>query len=648
MKNSQYIVNLLVVVVLLCVPLGPAVFGQDRDQDAQAAAFVPDSSMERAAVPDLYKWDLTKLFSGDSAWEEAIARLEGTQGKLGDFEGRLSDGAALDNCLTLYFELHSLANRITLYANLNLNTDVVSARNQARNDRALKVMAALMGRARFIRNEVMDLDDAALKAAYESAPGLARYKSYIEGFRRRRGIVLSDEGERILALAGDNLFAEIDLNEIPAAPEKAFSGLMADIVFPEIEDEKSKKVQLSLANYGRYRGSADRAVRRGAVGAFFATLKQNQHALAASLAGQVEFSSFLARARGFDSARHAYMDKDNIDVAVYDNLVDTINDNLAPLHKYMRLRKETMGVDELRLFDLYVPMVPGVEKEIPFGEARDLILAALKPLGRDYLGLLEGGLDPANGWLDLYPCKSKESGAFSASTYGVAPFVKMNYFNTLGDASTLAHEYGHALHSYLSMKNQPPASFRYVSFIAEVASTFNETLLSDYMIANASSREEKLYLLNERAESIRTTIYRQTLFAEFEKEIHALHESGTSLTAALLNKTYRGLVERYYGAAYTIGPDDDIEWAYIPHFYWKFYVYNYATGLSTGISLAKGVSTGGAEALKRYLELLGSGSSMPPVALLARAGADLARPDVIRDAARLLHETLDEMESLMR
>jgi len=647
MKNIQCIVALAASLLLVCALATPAALGQDRPT-APIVPFVPDAAMERADVPDLFKWDLTKLFADDGAWQKAIDRLEAAQGALGQFEGRLADGAALRDCLKLYFDLHSLANRITLYANLNLNTDVVSARNQSRNDRALKVMASLMEKARFIRNEVMDLDDALLAAAYESAPSLAPYKSYIDGFRRRRGLVLSEEGERILALAGDNLFAEIDLNEIPAAPEKAFGGLMADIVFPEIDDEDSKKVQLSLSNYGRYRGSSDRAVRRGAVSAFFATLKQNQHALAATLGGQVEFSSFLARARGFDSARHAYMDKDNIDVAVYDNLVDTINENLAPLHKYMALRKKTMGVDELRLFDLYVPMVAGVEKEIPFNEARSLIVAALKPLGTDYLELLENGLDPASGWLDLYPCKNKESGAFSASTYGVAPFVKMNYFNSLGDASTLAHEYGHALHSYLSMKNQPPASFRYVSFIAEVASTFNETLLSDYLIANAASREEKLYLLNERAESIRTTIYRQTLFAEFEKEIHALHESGTSLTAAVLNETYRSLVERYYGPAYTIGPDDDIEWAYIPHFYWKFYVYNYATGLSTGISLAKGVSTGGPEALERYLELLGAGSSLPPVALLARAGADLTKPDVIRDAARLLDETLDEMESLMR
>ncbi len=648
MKNFQGFATLIVFPVLLIVVSVPVALGQAHERGARTATFVPDSAMERSAVPDLYKWDLTKLFADDSAWKKAIGRLGGMQNGLAEFEERLSDGSALKTCLDLYFELHTLANRITLYANLHLNTDLVSSEKQARNDRALRAMASLMEKARFIRSEVMELDEAALKAAYDAEPGLARFKSYIDSFRRRRGILLSDEAERILALAGDNLFAEIDLNEIPAAPERAFSGLMSDIVFPEIDDEGGEPVRLSLSNYGRYRGSADRSVRRRAVESFFATLKQNQHALGATLAGQVEFNSFLARARGYDGARSAYLGKDNIDPAVYDNLVDTINRNLAPLHKYMRLRKKVMGVDELRLFDLYVPMVPGVEKEIPFDEARELITAALKPLGGDYLELLATGLDPANGWIDLYPCKGKESGAFSASTYGVAPFVKMNYFNTLDDASTLAHEYGHALHSYLSMKNQPPPSSRYVSFIAEVASTFNETLLSDHLIANATSRDEKLYLLNQRAESIRTTIYRQTLFAEFENEIHALHESGTSLTAALLNETYRGLVERYYGEAYTIGPDDDIEWSYIPHFYWKFYVFTYATGLSTGISLAKTVSTGGEEARNRYLELLGSGNSLPPVELLARAGADLTRPDVIRDAARLLDETLDEMETLLR
>jgi len=630
-----------------CLVALPGCESVPQAQDSAQRGFVPDAAMDRSKIPDVYKWNLDPLFAGAEAWEEGIGRIQRGQKKLASFEGRLAEPEVLLGCLKTYFDLHVLANRVTLYANLKNTENVVDAAGQARLDRGLQVMDGLMEAARFIRSEVMGLDDGVLAAAYAQAPGLSEYKPYIEDFRRRRAILLSGEGERILALAGDNLFAEIDLNEIPSHAEKAFIGLMSDVVFPEIEDADGKMVRLTNSNYGKYRGSADREIRRRAVEAFFATLKQNRHALAAAFAGQVAFNSFLARARGYGSAREAYLDKDDIDLAVYDNLVDTINANLKPLHRYMALRKRIMGVAELRLHDLYVPMVAGVERTVPFEEARSVILAALEPLGAEYLGAIGEGLDPASGWIDLYPCANKESSAFSASTYGIRPYVKMNYFETLNDAFTLAHEYGHAIHSHLSMANQPPASFHYVSFIAEVASTFNEMLMSRYLIARTTDRKEKLHLLNERAEKIRTTIYRQTLFAEFEKTVHELYESGVSLTADVLNETYIGLIRRYYGDAFTVGPDDDVEWAYIPHFYWKFYVFTYATGLSAGISLAQGVAEGDDGARDRYLAMLKGGCSLPPIELLRRGGADLTRPDAIEAAVRLLDRTLDEMEELL-
>ncbi len=603
--------------------------------------------MDRSQIPDRFKWDLDHLFPDDEAWEKAAARVAAEANDLEYFRGKLNDPDQLFRCLSLYFGLHGTANRVSLYANLEHTLDTLSPGTQAALDKGVAVMDGLMESARFIREELMNLDEGTLSGAYAKIPGLAAYKPYIEDLRRRRGIILSPEGERILALAGDNLFAEIDLNEIPSHAEKAFSGMMADLEFPEIEDEEGDMIQLSLSNYGRYRGSSERGVRRAAVDAFFGTLKANRHVLAATLAGQVAFNSFLARARGYDSAIEAYLGKDNIDTAVYENLVDTINDNLKPLHRYMALRKKIMQVDELRLFDLYVPMVAGSEREISFEEARNLILRAMAPLGPEYLAVLATGLDPDNGWIDLYPCKNKESGAFSASTYGRHPFVMMNYLDTLDDASTLAHEFGHALHSHFSMQSQLPACSRYVSFIAEIASTFNETLLARYLADNAKDTGEKLYILNQLAETIRTTIYRQTLFAEFEKTIHEKHEAGESLTADCLSKTYIGLIRRYYGDDYTIGPDDAIEWAYIPHFYWKFYVFTYATGLSAGISLATGVLEEGAPARERYFEMLKGGCSLPPVELLRRAGADMTRSDVIRDAAALLDATLDEMETLL-
>lgn len=609
--------------------------------------FVPDGNMERSEIPDLYKWSLDAIFTSDAEWEKAVVEVLAGCDALKSYEGKLEDPVSLSRALETYFGLHTLANRVTLYANLIHDSNMVAPENQTRLDKGLQTMDSLMNAAAFLRKDIMLMDDEVIQKAYAEVPELSKCKPYIEGLRRRRGILLSDEGERILALAGDNLFAEIDLNEIPAAPEKAFKGIMSDIPWPEITDEDGKKVQLSLSSYGKYRGSSKREVRAEAVEAFFKTLKQYQHALAASLAGQAEFSSFLARSRGYSSAMEAYLDKDNLSPAVVVNLVDAINANLRPLHKYMELRKKVMGVDSLRLYDLYVPMVEGVEKEINYDEAREMILTSLAPLGPEYTSVLVEGMELANGWVDLFPCKNKDSGAFSASVYGVHPYVKMNYFNTLDDASTLAHEFGHALHTYFSMKTQPPASSKYVSFIAEVASTFNETLLAKHLIANAKDKAEKLYLLNQLAESIRTTIYRQTLFAEFEMRIHNLHESGTTLTADLMCETYANLIKRYYGDAYTMGENDDIEWAYIPHFYWKFYVFTYATGLSTGISLAQTVLDEGEPARLRYMEMLKSGCAHPPLEILKNAGADLTKPDVIKAAADLLDATLDEMAALM-
>ncbi|MFW5739657.1 MAG: M3 family oligoendopeptidase, partial [Myxococcota bacterium] len=386
---------------------------------------------------------------------------------------------------------------------------------------------------------------------------------------------------------------------------------------------------------------------RQAVESLFSTLRKFEHGLAGTLSGQIRYNVFLARARGYDTALDAYLHKDDIDPAVYRNLVATVNANLSPLHRYMRLRKQIMGVEELYIYDLYTPMVESVKMEVPYDQAVEILPKALAPLGQDYLAVLKEGLDPANGWIDVYPHKDKDSGAFSASVYGVHPYVKMNYFNEVGDLSTLAHEYGHALHSHLSMKNQPYVSASYAAFNAEIASTLNEKLLSDYLVANAKTDAEKLYLLNELVETIRTTIYRQTLFAEFELAVHTAAEKGTPLTAEFFNDTYGKLVRTYYGEHFTVGENDVLEWGYIPHFYFKYYVFTYATGLSAGIALAERVQTGGPEARGAYLGMLEGGSSKPPLELLRDAGVDLTKPHAIESAAKLLDATLAQMEQLL-
>jgi len=402
-----------------------------------------------------------------------------------------------------------------------------------------------------------------------------------------------------------------------------------------------------LANYPRYRASEDRDVRRGAVAALFTTLHQYRHALAATLAGQFELDVDYARARGYDTALEAYLDKDDISTEDFDNLVSTINTNLPLLHRYVELRKKALGLDEIHLYDLYIPIVEGVAVEIPFAEARSTIRAALEPLGSEYGAALTHGIDPANGWMDLYPHRDKASRAFSASAYGPHPYVFMNYQDSLRDMSTLAHEFGHALHSDLAMKAQPYAGFRYPAFLAEVASTCNQSLLSDFLVSKATDPAEKAYLLVDRLETIRTTIFRQTMFAEFEQRVHGYVEAGTPVTATLLEETYRDLVQRYYGPGYTLDENDGMEWAYIPHFYYKYYVYSYATGLTSGIAVADRVKTLGEPAAKAFLAMLAGGASAPPLELLAGAGVDLTKPEALDAAMRTFEETLGEVEKLL-
>jgi oligoendopeptidase F len=626
----------------ITIPVAAAANGQ-----ADLPVVTPDANASRAAIPDVYTWNLRPLFASDEAWDAARLKLLAEIPGLARFEGKLADPAALNACLELYFGLHLEANSVTLYANLRQSTALTDETANAMVQRSLSAMDELMIAAAFIRREILTLPAESLAAAYAAEPALVEYRPYLDNLRRRAGRLLSPDAERALALVGDNLWAEIDLNEIPSAVEDVYGALLSDIPWPEITDGRGEKVQLTLSNYSRYRASANRDVRRGAVEALFGTLRQYQHALAATLAGQFELDVAYARARGYDTALEAYLDKDDIAVAVYDNLVATINANLPLLHRYVELRKKALGLEDIHIYDLYIPMTAGVAIEVPFTDARSMILAALQPLGPDYAAVLAEGLDPANGWMDLYPHKDKRSGAFSSSVYGPHPYVFMNYQDSLDDMSTLAHEFGHALHSDLAVKAQPYPSFRYPPFLAEVASTCNESLLSDYLVANATDPAEKTALLVERLETIRTTIFRQTMFAEFERRIHGYVEDGTPVTAALLEATYRDLIERYYGPGFTVDPDDGMEWAYIPHFYYKYYVFSYATGLASGIAIADRVTTLGEPAAAAFLGMLAGGASAPPLELLAGAGVDLTKPDALAAAMKTFEATLDEVETLM-
>lgn len=625
-------------------PSAAAVAAPKASSAAAERSGLPDANAARSSVPAEFKWKLDALFASDEAFESAMKEAASWRDGLKAFEGKLGQPKQLKDCLELYFRARLATNKLTLYANQRFDTDVRNSKLSDMNDRALASMNDLMTKAAFIRREVLAMNDAAYTRAIKGEAGLVQYRPYLDELRRRRSRVLGKDAERVLSLAGDNLWAEIDLNELPSDFEKSFDAALSDLQLPKVHDEQGQEVQLTLSNYGKFRGSQERAVRREAVEAFFASLAKQRHVFASQLSGQVRFNVFLARSRGYSTAREAYLDKDGIDVAVYDNLLRAVGDHVAPLHRYVRLRKKLMGLPELRSYDLYTPMVRSVPMRFTYDDAGRILPAALAPLGDQYLATLKIGLDPSNGWVDLYPHKDKRSGAFSSSVFGVHPYVKTNYFEEVEDLSTLAHEFGHALHSHLSMTNQPYVTSNYVPFIAEIASTFNEKLLSDHLIKNARSDDEKLYLLNQMVDRIRTTIYRQALFAEYEHVLHRDAEAGKPLTADSMSAAYLELVRKYYGPDLTVGPDDGYEWAYVPHFYYKFYVYSYATGLSSGIALAQKVEREGASARDAYLGMLKGGCSKPPLELLRGAGVDLTKPDAIVSALELMNTMLDEME----
>jgi len=614
---------------------------------ADLPAYTPDANAPRSQVPDVYRWDLTPLFADQAAWEQELADVAAAIPQLAQYQGRLADPVALADCLGLYFRLHDRASHVTQYANLALDTNLTDEHLKAMQQRSLALMDQLMSAAGFIRGEMLVLEGGAMQEAYEASDELAKYRSYIDNLRRRRMRVLSPEGEHLMQMAGDNLWAEIDLNEIPSGYEDAFGALLSDIAWPVVHDAEGNEVPLTLSNFPRFRSSPARAVRREAVTAFFATLRQYEHAFAETLAGQFELDVLYARARGYDTALAAYLDKDNLDPAVHDNLIAAVNANLEPLHRYVELRKKVLGLDELHIYDLYVPMVAAAEMDVPYAQAMTILPAALAPLGKEYVAVLTEGLDPRNGWIDVYPSNDKESGAYSASVYGRHPYIKMNYLDSMDDLSTLAHEFGHAIHSHLAMTHQPYWNFRYVPFLAEIASTCNEALLSDHLVAQADTKEAKAGILAAELETIRTTIYRQTLFSEFERLVHGYVEDGTPITAALLDGTYRDLVERYYGPGFIVDENDGMEWAYIPHFYYKYYVYSYATGLSCGIAIAEDVKAKGQPAVDGYLQMLHGGCSEPPLDLLRKAGVDLTRPDAIEAALQRFDRTVTELAELL-
>lgn len=613
---------------------------------AVSYAYTPDSNAPRSAVPDNFKWDTSAVFKSDAAFEAGFKDVSRRLDEIQKFKGKITNAGEFAACLKEFFAVRRAFDPVWLYSNLKKDQDEEVKSYEKMNQSVLNFTKDSSAKTSFIKQAILKMKEDEMEKFLKN-PEMSPYRGYISDIARRRVHYLGEEAENVLSLAADNLFSEIDLNEVPSDIEQAFKATMRDLQLPKIKDENGKEVQLTLSNYPKYRSSKDRRVRAEAVEAFFGALKKYNNILAATLAGQMKLDVFMAKARKYDHAMDAYLDRENVDPAVVDNLIKTVNANVGVLHRYVALRKKLLGLPDVHIYDLYTPIVPAVSMEVPYEKAAEDIAVALKPLGDEYISVASKAMKSGSGWIDAYPNKGKKSGAYSVGYWGYHPYILLNYMDEVDDASTLAHELGHTMHSYLNNEANSYQDFGSSTTLAEIASTFNEKLFSDHLLGKYRDNDDmRLYLLGERVETIRTTIIRQTLFAEFEKRIHDYAEAGTPLTADLMNKTYGDLIKKYFGPGFTVGKNDDIEWAYIPHFYYKFYVYAYATGLSSAIDLAGKVGGGDTKARDRYLAMLKEPRFTPPLTALKKAGVDLTKPDAIQAAMDLMNRSITEMEKI--
>ncbi len=609
---------------------------------AAAAPHRPDPTLPRNAVPAAYQWKPEHVFPDLAAWESEFAAVEADLPRLGEYAGRLAESpAVLHACLEDVYGTLGRLYHLYVFADSRYNVDQAVAEEKTRKGRIEMMLPRFGQTVAFLDPEILSIDQATLDGFLAASDDLRRYAHHLRNVRRLKDHTLSPGEERILALTG---------NVVGTGGEVHEALLNVDLEFPPIVDERGESVPLTLTSFSRYRSSSVYNVRKQAAEAFFGILRKHENTLAASLDGAAKAHVMTMQARGYGSCLEAALAPDDISPAAYRMLLETIGANLErTLHKYVALRRKVLGLqDPLTFANLYNPLLPRVEQTHTYDASRQTILAGLAPLGKEYLTLLAEGMDPANGWVDVYPNANKRGGAYSQGlAYDAHPFVLLNHDDTLDALFTVAHEYGHALHSHYSNRHQPPVYANYTTFLAEVASTCNEALLLDHLLRQAKSPELRLALLNHRLESIRLTIFRQTLFAEFELRFHEEAEKGRPLTAEFLHDLYGGLVRKYYGPQYALGENDEVEWAFIPHFYYNFYVFSYATGLTSGLSIAQQIQRQGASVAQRYIDgLLKAGASAPPLEILKRAGVDLETPRPILDMLDLFERTVDEFDAL--
>ncbi len=592
---------------------------------------------KRDEIPEELTWRLEDIFETDEKWKEEFQSLKNDISKLAAYKGKLNTSSdTLLEVFKLQDELSERLGKLYVYGHLRTDQDTTNSYYQGLNAQAENLLTAASSQFSFLVPEILEIPEEQLKQFIEENKELQNYKKVLDDINRSRPHVLSEKEEVLLAEADEPI----------GAISQTFSMLNnADLTFPSITNEDGEEVELTHGRYSTFLESSDRNVREQAFNAMYDTYGSFKNTFASTLSGEVKSHNFNAKVRNYESARQAALDNNHIPEEVYDNLIEAVHEKLPLLHRYTKLRKKILGVDELHMYDLYTPLVKDVKMPVTYDEAKKYVQEGLKPLGEDYADILEEAF--GKRWIDVEENKGKRSGAYSSGTYGTNPYILLNWQDDVNNTFTLAHELGHSVHSYYSRKNQPFRYGNYSIFVAEVASTTNEALLNDYLLKHLDDEKEKLYILNHFLEGFRGTVFRQTMFAEFEHDIHVLAQNGEALTADRLTEVYYDLNKKYYGEDVVSDEKIGLEWARIPHFYMNYYVYQYATGYSAATALSKQILDGEEGAVDRYLGFLKSGSSEDPIDVLKKAGVDMTHKQAILDALDVFEEKLTEMEELL-
>lgn len=590
---------------------------------------------KRSEIPEEYKWKLEDMYATDELWEEEADKLEKLGEEIAQFKGKLSDSA--DSLLAFMKkkdEISYYAGRVIVYSNQKSHQDTAVTKYQGYVAKAESVVVGVRSAMAFADPEILNISEDIIEQFYKDEPELLKYKRVIDEIQRRKAHTLSEAEEKILAAAG----------EVTSAPDNIFSMFNnADIKFPYITDVEGNKIQITHGNYIDFLLSTDKSLRKQAFQGVQNTYKKWSNTLAATYIAQLKNDNFYAKIRKYDSPRVMYLADGNIPESVYDNLIETVHAHLPALHKYMSIRKKMLGVERLHMYDLFVPIVDNADIRYTYEEAKELVVKALAPMGEEYVSTLKEGME--SGWIDVYENENKRSGAYSWGAYGTHPYVLLNHVDNLDSVFTLAHEMGHAMHTYYSNQTQPITYSDYLIFVAEVASTCNESLLMHYMLENCNDENERKYLTCHYLDSFRTTLFRQAQFAEFEHIAHQKIADGETLTKEDLCQIWYDLNVLYYGPDMTVDEEIRYEWMRIPHFYTPYYVYQYSTGYSAAVAFSKKILDEGQPAVDTYIKnFLSGGSSKDPIELLKSAGVDMSSPEPVDAALKVFEEYLDKFE----